>query len=372
VKKYLSSEILNVCIKRVLSELRAPTRGSAAGGYPLDYELEAEVGEGEAALEVTVEDEGAPKRHWSESPYWISISRSMAEDAARRAYVAQHVSADLVYVWEEMGVSLLHQRELGERYRSVALFSSIADTRADARAALRNEVTVGDNADGRAAIAALVAAWQSCYDMADQEKDEPSSTYLALKLEEVEAGELRAAVLDEVTSVSDEVNAQFQSSVDSSGRLRLVKERNRAKLPSTSEELRQRLRLECHTFLMLAARFRTKFVDLRVQDFTKHVDYVLGDKVYLLQMSRTDGSSGTQAVNPSWTLLLNFEHRLRKEAYKRACRDNRDIATTLGEVRADAALGPSASAPPPPAKWARLEDHVPGADKGNKGRDNKG
>ncbi|CAE7725284.1 unnamed protein product, partial [Symbiodinium necroappetens] len=128
-----------------------------------------------------------------------------------------------------------------------------------------------------------------------EEKDEPSSTYLALKLEEVEAGELRAAVLDEVTSVSDEVNAQFQSSVDSSGRL-LVKERKKAKLPSTSEELRQRLRLECCTFLMLAARFRTKpwFVDLGVQDFTQHVDYVLGDKVQPLQMSRPDGSSGTQ------------------------------------------------------------------------------
>lgn len=252
----------------------------------------------------------------------------MADDAARRAYVAQHVSADLIYVWEEMGLSLLHQRELAERYRSVALFSSIADTRADARAALRAEVTVADNPDGRAAVAALVAAWQTCYDMADQErrlkaeahvlglpkplpsndrmgmrhalekvvgaleeKDEPSSTYLALKLEEVEAGELRAAVLDEVTSISDEVNAQFQSSVDSSGRLRLVKERKKAKLPATSEELRQRLRLECYTFLMLAARFRTKpwFVDLRVQDYAKHVDFVLGDKVYLLQMSRTDG-----------------------------------------------------------------------------------
>ena len=178
----------------------------------------------------------------------------MADDATSRAYVAQHVSADLIYVWEEMGLSLLHQRELAERYRSVALFSSIADTRADARAALRAEVTVADTPDGRAAVAALVAAWQTCYDMADQErrlkaeahvlglpkplpsndrmgmrhalervvgaleeKDEPSSTYLALKLEEVEAGELRAAVLDEVTSVSDEVNAQFQSSVDSSG-----------------------------------------------------------------------------------------------------------------------------------------------------------
>ena len=50
----------------------------------------------------------------------------MADDATRRAYVAQHVSADLIYVWEETGLSLLHQRELAERYRSVALFSSIA------------------------------------------------------------------------------------------------------------------------------------------------------------------------------------------------------------------------------------------------------
>ena len=41
----------------------------------------------------------------------------MADDAARRAYVAPRVSADLIYVWEEMGLSLLHQRELAERYR---------------------------------------------------------------------------------------------------------------------------------------------------------------------------------------------------------------------------------------------------------------
>ena len=44
-------------------------------GYPLDYELEDEVGEGEAALEVPVEDEDASKRDWSEFPYWVSISR---------------------------------------------------------------------------------------------------------------------------------------------------------------------------------------------------------------------------------------------------------------------------------------------------------
>ena len=31
-------------------------------------------------------------------------------------------------------------------------------------------MTVADTPDGRAAVAALVAAWQTCYDMADQER----------------------------------------------------------------------------------------------------------------------------------------------------------------------------------------------------------
>ena len=78
-----------------------------------------------------------------------------------------------------------------------------------------------------------------------------------------------------------------------------MKERKKAKLPSASEELRQRLRLcfSCWQHVFAACG-------------------LCGDKVYLLQMSRPDGSSVTQAVNPSWTLLLHFEHRLRKEAYK--------------------------------------------------------
>ena len=173
-----------------------------------------------------------------------------------------------------------------------------------------------------------------------EDRDEPSSTYLALKLEEVEAGELRASLLDEVTCTVDEINANFQSSVDSSGRLRLTKERKKAKLPTGSEELRQRLRVEAHTLLMLAARFSNKtwFQGLASKDFLLHVDFVLGDKVYLLQMVRPEGGPTMQYANPSWQLVLNYEHRLRKEAYKMASRNNRSLVDALKEARENAAL----------------------------------
>ena len=177
-----------------------------------------------------------------------------------------------------------------------------------------------------------------------EERDEPSSTYLALKLEEVETGELRASLLDEVTCTVDEINANFQSPVDASGRLRLTKERKKAKLPTGSEELRQRLRVEAHTFLMLAARFRNKtwFQGLTSKDFLLHVDYVLGDKVFLLQLVRPDGGPAMHYANPSWQLVLNYEHRLyvkkREEAYKSASRNNRSLVDTLKEARENAML----------------------------------
>lgn len=345
-----------------------------------------------------------------------------ADDAGRILYIAQHVSSDLAYIWDEMGVSLAHQVELGVRYRTVARFAALADSRAEARTALRTDVTLdAATPDGRAALAGLVSAWQSCLDMSEQERkakaessvlglprpvpandrlamrtalevttgilderEEPSVTYLAMKLEEVEAGELRASLLDEVTSSVDEVNANFQSSVDSTGRIRITKERRKAKLPASSEELRLRLRVEAHVMLMLAARFRSKiwFSKLDLKDYMLHTDYVLGDKVYTMQLHRPDGTLGQ--VSPSWHLLLSFEHRLRKEAYKRSVRENKPIHTTLEEVRKDASIrelhyvAPLAlevatrphAAGERPNKWSRQHDD-PWGHKGG-GGDGKG
>ncbi|CAJ1397894.1 unnamed protein product [Effrenium voratum] len=147
-----------------------------------------------------------------------------------------------------------------------------------------------------------------------REREEPAATYVAMKLEETETGEIV-------------------------GRIRITKERSKSKLPTSSEELRHKIKLETNTFLMLAAKFRSKiwFENLCANDFNKHVDFVLGEKVYRIQMASADGTT-TQAMQPSWTLVLAFEQKLRHEAYKRACRGGKKIVDTLEEVRSDASL----------------------------------
>ena len=282
---------------------------------------------------------------------------------------------DLTYIWE----SLDHQNDLGQNYTSVALFGALADTRADARTALGRDLGIDPAANpaNRARLAAIVAAWQQAADAAEKErsvkaearvmglpkpllqterhamrvavertagrmdeKDEPSPDYVAMKLEEVEAGDLTASSLDEVCSVRDDSHAQLQSNLDATGRIRITKEKRKAKMPVNSEELRSKLKLEGNMLMMLTARFKNKtwFQGLNSAVFQKYLDFILGEKVYQLQISKGDGSSQTIWSNPSWDLMLSFKYKLRKEAYRRSSREGRPLITTLEEVIADSSL----------------------------------
>ena len=112
-------------------------------------------------------------------------------------------------------------------------------------------------------------------------------------------------------------------------------------MPVNSEELCvRRSRSECNTMLMLAAKFRNKtwFQDLSTKTFQRYVDFLLGEKIFQLQIPKGDGSAQTMAANPSWDLVINFEHKLRKEAYRRTSREGRPLAVTMEEVMADATL----------------------------------
>lgn len=297
----------------------------------------------------------------------------------QRAWLLQHVDADLTYIWEAMGVVLDRQYELGQNYRGVALFAAMADTKQEARTALGRDLGIDPaaNAGARAGLAAVVAAWQQAYDTSEKErtvkaearamglpkpllqterqamrvavernlgamdeKEEPSPDYLALKLEEVEGGDLQASTLDEVGCVKDDLHGQLQSSLHASGRLRIIKEKKKAKMPTNSEELRAKIKIECNTMLMLAARFKNKpwFEGLSTTTFQRYVDYLLGEKVYQLQIPRGDGSSQTMPANPSWDLMISYEHKLRKEAYRRASREGKSLPATFEEVISDASL----------------------------------
>ncbi len=204
----------------------------------------------------------------------------MADPAARAAWLHANVDADLQFIFQEAGMSEQAQYDIGQHYRTVRRFSALADTRTDLRAALATDFTLrADNAAGRAEVAAALAAWESARQAHEEEiklrqeskslglsrplphtdrsamlraventkgediseKEQPSSEYIALLLEEIEQDEVSAHTLDEVTSKKDSLTLQLQSSLDQSGRARITRQKPKGKLPTTTEELRLKL-----------------------------------------------------------------------------------------------------------------------------------
>ena len=283
---------------------------------------------------------------------------AVVDDPARRLYLHREVDSDLVYIWEDSGVSLAHQYELGQAYKTVRKFAALADSKIDARAAFGADLGL-DPAGGavpRAALAGLVTAWQIANETNEKDvqnraeaknlgvprpltftdrnalynafervhgrlddKEAPSADYLSQKMEEIEQGELLASNLDEVGSKDDALTIAIQ--------------------PTNSEELRIKLKLEGTMLIMLGSKFRNRewFRDLEPNDFTRYVDWLLGEKVYSLQIPKAQ-AEGTQPLHPPWTVLLRFEQQVRKEAYKQALRFNRSIRLTLQEAMANSEL----------------------------------
>ena len=167
-----------------------------------------------------------------------------------------------------------------------------------------------------------------------QEAEAPSSEY-----EETETNEPQASSLDEVTSKRDSQTAEIQTGVDSSGHIRITKTKVKSKLPATTEEYRRVMRVETHAWLCMAARYKSKFWlhGLTAAPFNKFVDFILGEKVYNIQVPSLQGE-GQQRVKPDWSIVLNFEHKLRKEACKLVVRDGMTLADALHQVIQDPEL----------------------------------
>lgn len=300
------------------------------------------------------------------------------DDGMRRDFLQREVAADLLFAWDEAGVSLAHQYDLGQNYKSVRKFAALGDTKQQVRDAFRVDLAldVAAGAANRAAMACLVTAWQVAAEMTEkeiqarveaknlgvprqvsfsdrnalltafervhgrlEERETPSVDYISQKVEEVEQGELTASLLDEVGSKEESLNLGVQSSLDASGRLRITREKKKSKLPANSEELRAKLKLEGNTLIMLGAKFRNRawFQHLTPNDFSRYADWLLGEKVFGLQVPKT-AAEGMRPLNPPWATLLRFEHQVRKEAYKQAIRQNRSIQETLREALINAEL----------------------------------
>lgn len=218
-------------------------------------------------------------------------------DNDRRAYLEANVSTDLQFAWSDSSVSLAAQYTLAQHYKTLRVFSSMADSKADLRTALRTDFAMDQNASAemRADVAKIVASWELARELSKkeqelraeakvlgmprtiqhserqamvkaveqiigklQESETPSNEYLATKVEECENNEPIALPLDEVTSKYDTTTSSLQSSLDAGGHLRVVKTKAKGKMPDNTESLRKVLKLEGIAWLCMAAKFRTK------------------------------------------------------------------------------------------------------------------
>ena len=147
-----------------------------------------------------------------------------------------------------------------------------------------------------------------------EDKMIPAKEYLEKKLQELENGEFRAETLAEVVS-KDEVDPDVLVPIfDAKGTLSVKKGSTTVPMPTGPEQLRRRLSVMQNCLMMLAIKHvhHEELKDVGKEVFEKYKDYLLGD--YVWGLTSTD-LQGRQIQTPPWSLVLAYEHAIRKRAY---------------------------------------------------------
>ncbi|CAE7386813.1 unnamed protein product [Symbiodinium microadriaticum] len=172
------------------------------------------------------------------------------------------------------------------------------------------------------------------------ESETPSAEYLALKCEECEVNEPQASTLDAITSKKSTLTTSIQSSLDASGRIHITQHKAKSELPTTTEAYRKVLRVEAFTWLCMAARFKSKqwLQGLKLLDFDHFVNYILGEKVAQLSVPTSHQPNDVPTLSPPWHVVLAYEHRLRKEAFRLVNEEDQTLSAALATVISSAEL----------------------------------
>ena len=198
---------------------------------------------------------------------------ALPSDDDMRAEVAK-ADSDLQYVLQEAGAALSTMYRVTSVHKTRRRFQAVADTRAEARAAAKDDFSIDvTTAAGRAQAAAIVAAWELAKEYTEKETElraeskilgrrrvlpvqerqamlkavvdtygklsegeTPSGDYLAAKAEEVEENEPTASTLDRISSKRDSQVESLQTSLDSTGHVRVTKTMNKLEMPKNSHQ----------------------------------------------------------------------------------------------------------------------------------------
>ena len=83
----------------------------------------------------------------------------------------------------------------------------------------------------------------------------------------------------------------MQTGLDSTGHIRITGTKLKSKLPSNTEEYRRAMRVEMYAWLCMSARYKAKawLHGLTAAPFNRFVYYILGEKVYNIQVPSLSG-----------------------------------------------------------------------------------
>ena len=316
------------------------------------------------------------------------------DPAAQREFVQTNMDADLQFILGDSGVALVHQVSIARHYGSLRKFTAVGDDRAALRTACLNDFALpADTPENRSQIAAIVSSWETAKEYLAKEielkaeakvlgqprvlqiherqamlravetihgtvgdSECPASDYLSLKAEETEANEPTASPLDEILSKLASSSSSIQSTVDGAGHIRITRTKNKAKMPATTEEYRKVMKVEMYAWLAMASRYKAKhwLHGLTADPFLRFVEYILGDRVFGIQIPTSEGSQ--QRVKPDWAIILSYEQKLRKEAMRRVM-EGHTLADAMTSVIKDADLKEAYFTTPVALKSASSDGH---------------
>ena len=278
----------------------------------------------------------------------------------QRTTINNLTEATLQFLWNTHNVSIEHQHAFAVAgCTTIQVFKGLVSSHEDLRACLQQELMLSPTTiASRVAIANIVGAWTAAWErieadnkvkaearaagglqpattleltaMANIYKDtvlkgerlapseRPSKSYLGRKMAEIEDGELEVESLEEVTSKADGEELDIlHESLDSAGKRKLIRKPKRVPAPKDIPELQERHRImaHCHGYLktkqVSVAWLQTSTLAVW-ESFTR---FLSGEKCYKMRLPYIV-SSKEQAPKPDWSLVLHYEHELRKKGYR--------------------------------------------------------
>ena len=133
----------------------------------------------------------------------------------------------------------------------------------------------------------------------------------------IESGEYKVLSLSQYLCKDDAEQELMGATIDrATGAIKIKRGALEIAKPKNSEELRSRLRLVAHTFILCQIRYPHQKVlqGATPVHFQRYADLLLGEHVYNL---KAKDSEGVVVAQPTFRLLLSYEFNIRKEMVKK-------------------------------------------------------